>query len=218
MKKHVHDTPILSFLFAVLLFILPQLVSAQTEGVSINAEKSGESSALLHWTTKTEINSSHFEIERSTNAMDWVNIGMEKAAGNSSSPRYYSMLDENVCARTAATETFYYRLKIVDLDGAYNYSPIRCVTFDSAPGVFTINAFPNPARSDLMVEITGQEEGRMILWVLDHWGRVLYLHHVTKARETYQHSMDVERFPAGMYFLYVKGKRGTSVIEWVKID
>jgi len=89
----------------------------------------------LNWTTATEINSSHFDIERSTQGITWIKIGTVAAAGNSHSNLSYNLIDKNVFDSDEVTNTdFYYRLNMVDLDGQFEYSDVRQVKFESTGG------------------------------------------------------------------------------------
>lgn len=86
-----------------------------------------EKSNVLQWTTATENNSGHFELERSTDGKEWIEIGTVTAAGNSLSEQNYRFADFNY------VETInYYRLKQLDLDGTESrYHDI--VALDNSP-------------------------------------------------------------------------------------
>jgi len=101
--------------------------------------------AQLNWSTASEINSSRFDIERSINGYDWTKISTVAAAGDSQSERHYTLVDEKVFDPNEPRDaTFYYRLKMVDLDGRFEYSVVRQVSFESH-GIFVGDPFPNPA-------------------------------------------------------------------------
>src|SRR6476661_839089 len=103
-------------------------------------------SARLRWATASEQHSAHFEIERSTDGKQFTPIGKVAAQGTTSSPTAYSYLDDKL---TNSTYQFiYYRLKLVDQDASFSYSPVRIVT----PGTtvsFTLH--PNPTRAAVAV-------------------------------------------------------------------
>jgi hypothetical protein len=71
--------------------------------------------ALLSWKTESEVNVSHFDVEKSLDGKAFIKIG-EKKANNL--PSDYSTFDENF------NESSYYRLKINELDGRYNLSKV----------------------------------------------------------------------------------------------
>jgi hypothetical protein len=69
---------------------------------------------LLKWATVTEINASHFEVEKSTDGIFWLPLGTIKAKG----PSTYTWR-----AKTE-TERMYYRIKSIDQDGSKGHSKI----------------------------------------------------------------------------------------------
>src|SRR5664280_2922792 len=76
----------------------------------------------LNWTTKTEVNSNKFVIERAlVNTKDaaiiWASIGTIQASGTSNSSNKYSYTEKNLQAGK-----YQYRLKMIDNDGSYKYS------------------------------------------------------------------------------------------------
>jgi len=75
---------------------------------------------MLTWATASEKDASHFIIERSVDAENWIKVGEKAAAGNSSELQNYSYQD--VITESAI---HYYRLIQYDIDGAYEiYGPI----------------------------------------------------------------------------------------------
>ncbi len=71
----------------------------------------------IYWTTLSETNCDYFEVQKSTDGINFVTIGEVTGAGNSSTLINYSFRDE-----TQNTGTVYYRLKQVDFDGKFQYS------------------------------------------------------------------------------------------------
>jgi hypothetical protein len=76
----------------------------------------------LQWTTRTEINVSHFNIQRSADGIAYQSIQTKAAKGNSSSPVQYGAIDASPLIGKA-----YYRLEMVDKDGSSKYSPVITV-------------------------------------------------------------------------------------------
>lgn len=73
----------------------------------------------LRWVTVQEKNSSHFEIERSEDGKTFYSIGQQTAQGYSTKLISYEFIDtESINAVT------YYRLKMMDLDGSFEYSKV----------------------------------------------------------------------------------------------
>jgi len=150
--------------------VLPIELSAFT------AQSLNTMDAQLKWTTASEINSSHFDIERSIQGISWKKIGIVAAAGNSQSNQYYSLIDKNVFdLKEPSTTNFYYRLKMVDIDGYFEYSDVRQVKFESR-GLFVGDPFPNPiglGNSSVQLSVTVEGETNLRIVVYDNQGRIV---------------------------------------------
>jgi hypothetical protein len=88
------------------------------ELINFNALCDNDKTKLI-WSTASEINNNYFEVERSNNNENWQSIGMVNGNGNSNQILNYSFIDE-----ISNTITSYYRLKQIDFDGNYKYSPV----------------------------------------------------------------------------------------------
>lgn len=102
--------------------------------------------ALLNWSTASEKDNSHFEVERSENGLHFEKITEIRGAGNSTSLQKYSCIHHN-----PAHGINYYRLKQVDFNGDYTYSNVITIQFN--PSNPTIKIFPNPASDLIIVQI-----------------------------------------------------------------
>ncbi len=117
------------------------------ELIDFNCNLINSNTIQLNWKTATELNSHYFSIERSTDAINYQTIGKVIAAGNSLSIKNYSFIDEHVLKNIS-----YYRLKIVDIDGTYEYSPICSVTNEDLNTFDNISIYPNPTNSLLTID------------------------------------------------------------------
>jgi hypothetical protein len=103
----------------------------------------------VRWTTATEHNSSHFNVERSIDGSSWDLMATTNAAGNSTITQVYEVKDFDV--RTY--ETIYYRLQQFDQDGASKqYGPVSVSCSD---GQNSWEVFPNPAGSEVTILLKG---------------------------------------------------------------
>ncbi|MDF2455035.1 MAG: benzoate transporter [Cytophagaceae bacterium] len=80
-------------------------------------------SAQLTWVTASEENNKEFSIEKSHDGINFTEIGMVPSGSNSNLKQEYYFTDEHV-----AGTTNYYRLKQVDHDGEFSYSPIKSLS------------------------------------------------------------------------------------------
>lgn len=71
----------------------------------------------VQWSTITEFNNSHFDVQHSKNGQEWDVLGSVTGAGTSSDALYYSFRDQQ-------NTSGYYRIKQVDFDGNYSFSEI----------------------------------------------------------------------------------------------
>lgn len=116
----------------------------------------------LTWATASETNSAYFVVERSLDGRTFAPLGQVPAAGHSTTPRSYQLLD----AALPPQALLYYRLRQVDLDGTATYSPMRVVAL---PGR-ELALFPNPATAT--TTLTGTTAGTRVQ-VLDAVGRTI---------------------------------------------
>lgn len=94
----------------------------------------------LNWQTANEVNTAYFNIQRSTDAVHFSNVGIVNAHNRSGLNDY--SYDDNV-AGISATK-LYYRLQEVDIDAQGTYSKIVAVNPDEANA--TLSIYPNPAK------------------------------------------------------------------------
>jgi hypothetical protein len=116
------------------------------------ASVQSKKTVLLQWTTDLETNNDHFDIERSMDGNHFSTIGTIKGKGNSSTRTRYTWVDS-----LPAPGVNEYRLRQVDLDGKYSYSPITQVTIN-ARGQTTISAYPNPVTNYLTINSPAGEQ------------------------------------------------------------
>ena len=109
----------------------------------------GKKTIDLSWKTAAERNNKGFEIERSTNGVDFVNIGWVGGAGTTNDPSFYRFTDNFVQPNTV----YYYRLKQVDFDSRATLSNTRQAKI-VANGI-EITVSPNPARNQIRVFAAG---------------------------------------------------------------
>jgi hypothetical protein len=95
--------------------------------------------ALLSWKTENDINTAKFIIERSTDGRTYTGIDTITTSSNNGAGQY-DFIDEQPLVRIN-----YYRLKIVQRDGAYSYSVVRKLDFSNNNDDILI--YPNPVKN-----------------------------------------------------------------------
>ncbi|WP_162428134.1 IPT/TIG domain-containing protein [Pontibacter pudoricolor] len=181
------------------------------ELISFTASLRG-SIVSLEWSTASEKNNSHFEIEMSRGSLsNFRKIDNVKSkVANSSTKTQYSFSNNY----SSNGETEYYRLKQVDFDGAYAYSKIVAVkpVMISKP----MEVAPNPLEADSKVYFTAENEGKATIRVTSITGKQVYFEQVdVHAGENVVLLSKYNNLMAGVYIVTVdhSGKR-----EYVRIE
>jgi|GEM_PF-7112746 len=121
----------------------------------------------VEWETATEVNVSHYEIERSADGRSFTTIASVPVRVNNGGGARYQSLD-----RDATPARVYYRIKGVDQDGKLTFSNvIRYTASDRA----ALSLYPNPIRgSSLVLQSANLRAARYQLVIYDGGGRMVY--------------------------------------------
>ncbi len=99
--------------------------------------------SLLTWTTSFEQNARDFDVEKSTDGINFYKIGSVDATGNSSARRAYSFRDKQLAPQN------YYRLRMNDRDAKFRQSSVVLISYSAA--VQKVTVVNNPFRNGLDV-------------------------------------------------------------------
>ncbi len=164
----------------------------------------------LKWSTLSEKNNAKFIVERSTDMVNFTEIGLVKAVGNSNVKNTYTFND----VKPEAYTTNYYRIKQVDFDGKFAYSNIASITTDvkgngvsnADEATTTAKVFPVPTKDVLNIE---QLEGTTLSYsIVDVFGSEV-LNGTTEITENGS-SIQVATLANGIYFLVAKTDNGQA--------
>ncbi|MFY0643608.1 MAG: T9SS type A sorting domain-containing protein [Bacteroidia bacterium] len=150
-----------------------------------------DKTVLLKWATASEINSSHFIVEKSTDGEYYTELELVEAQGTEFSIKNYSVQDYSLNSGTS-----FYRLKMVDFDGVFSYSKTIEVLNNQISS--TINVYPNPASDQLYIE---NQTAISAIELYDIHGS-LVLSHINSSRLISQ-TIDISQITAGAYLLKV---------------
>lgn len=150
-----------------------------------------EQAVSLTWGTDQEVNSSHFEVQRSANGLSFQTIGNVPSRQNAESMHTYSWDDQ-----APAAGLNYYRLRSVDLDGTFTFTEIVSVAMQRSAGLGVI--FPNPATDQFAI--------------LKEKPTLVELHTLTgqKLQTTSSDRMSVKHLSSGIYLIRVLYENGES--------
>ncbi|OSZ73728.1 hypothetical protein CAP36_17130 [Chitinophagaceae bacterium IBVUCB2] len=119
----------------------------------------------LKWTTASEINVSHFIVEKSTDGISYSDAGMAFAYGNATDKTNYTLSDNNINTNRAAV--IYYRLRSVDIDGKNELSETRIIRIGKQnENNITIVAYPNPVNNEVRITIPADWQNKQVSYEL----------------------------------------------------
>ena len=155
----------------------------------------------LNWATATEVNNSGFQIERKLNETnEWTNLSFVSGKGTSTERNNYSYMDKSL-----AVGKYLYRLKQIDLDGTFEYSPIIEVDVN-APNEYSLyQNYPNPFNPSTMIEYSLPEKADVTISIYSAIGELVTIV-VNKTIEAgYQKaSFNATNLTSGTYIYQIK--------------
>ena len=155
--------------------------------------------AQVRWQTASEQHALRFEVERSSNAVDYQKVGSVAAVGTSTSLQTYSFADQ-----TAGAGAYYYRLKQVDTDGDFAYSPtVALAALPGSPGSLLSSVYPNPFTHELNLELAEAPSGSIALALHDTQGRRVWATSIAEPGRQLRVEMPAA-LSRGTYLLTVK--------------
>jgi hypothetical protein len=176
--------------------------------VQFVAQDNGDGTNKISWATSQEENASHFDVERSGDLNTWVKIGVVQAKGFSSITTNYSYIDQQPIATTS-----YYRLKMVDQDGKFEYSKVATVSSDTKGQQLVI--YNNPFTDMIRIKVNTNSVDNLSLTVTDMVGKT-YFTEIYKARSGDNYININPNAATGLYILHVQGRGLDRTVKLVK--
>jgi hypothetical protein len=177
------------------VWILDTALPVVFAGISASCDNN---SVSILWETATEYQSSHYEIERSADGSLWQFLGTVSAVGNSEQKSSYVFRDEERCLDCQ----HYYRVKQVDVDGAFTYFPT--VTASCSGELEDLLFYPNPASGILTVSLRSSWGNVESFKIIDAYGRVVYRYNDLNGVTVNDIQLSVFEFENGAYTLLVQ--------------
>jgi hypothetical protein len=162
----------------------------------------------LFWKIADHQNLSYFVLQRSTNGRDFRDMSQIQANGNSD----YSY-DDNIAADT--NTLYYYRLKLVGIDGNFKYSDVIKMTVQLKEDFIFVS--PNPFRDRLVINIHSQIQDNAVFVLTDLNGRQLLRKNepLTRGPNVVQIN-ETGRLPEGTYILTITTSNKPKSLKLVK--
>ncbi|RYY67653.1 MAG: hypothetical protein EOO12_00395 [Chitinophagaceae bacterium] len=175
-------------------------------GLELNGQTAAGGNEL-RWSTLTQSNTDYFVLERSTDARNWSEVNRQAAAGNNTAQLRYSFSDRG------ATASYYYRIRLADLDGRNSYSNVILLRRGASGGWVLA---PNPVTTTARVTAPATPANGPLAWkIVDADGRTVATGQWT-ARANGVYNLPVERLAAGAYRCLVQAADGLQVLPFLK--
>jgi hypothetical protein len=169
--------------------------------MEFTAQKAGND-VVLNWKVASETNVVRYEIElargnAAAQSGQYQKIGEVASAGNSTGVRNYSFTDTEA-------DKFgprYYRLKIINSDGSFLYSPVRVVVFEEAK---LWQVYPNPSAGEFFMQYQINAGVSMNASVYDSKGRLVKTLQAAGSGQPQKIAINLKALAAGVYLLQVQ--------------
>jgi hypothetical protein len=159
--------------------------------INITASLADKNSVIVQWMVATPtINSDRFEVEFSADGRIWKSIGTMKI--NDANQQKYRFLHTNI-----PSGNLYYRIKEIDIDGAYVYSNIVLLHNKNTSGGPTI--YPNPANDYIFISAADNGNGKTQIYLYDAIGKQL----TSSTMNGATHEISTAALPNGTYLLKI---------------
>jgi hypothetical protein len=185
---------------------LNSLTSANTLPLTLTSFSAAytNGNTIITWSTANEMNTAHFDVERSADATNFKIVG-SVIANTSGIQNNYSFTDNDV-----PTGLSYYRLKMVDKDGVFKYTKALVINNALQAG---LAIFPNPASHNIAVSHQKASANSSIEVVAIDGKRVMTIKPQLNAVQT---SIDVSGLERGSYLIMFKNGSEKSGLRFIK--
>lgn len=170
--------------------------------IGIKAYQQGAGVAV-EWKVAAELNMKNYEVERSTDGINFSKIGTQTATGNNNQDVTYSWLDPvPVPGNAQHSGDNFYRIRGIGNSGEVKYSPVAKVTIGKI--LPAISVFPNPVRDKKMnLQFMGMDKGNYQLRLINSIGQAVFTRQLTHAGGNAVQTIGLPKLAAGNYQLEI---------------
>lgn len=160
-----------------------------------------ENKVVIRWKTAQEVNSSHFNIERSHDGINWEVIGRVGATGNRTTETSYFFTGNN------PGQNDFYRIAEFDIDGSVQFTSVIRATCNITE-VFKLS--PNPFHDIVFINIFTDKQSHMRIKVLDSKGSLVKLQELSVLQGNNRFRIDLRSLVNGIYLIQAEWNNGQS--------
>ena len=156
-----------------------------------------DQSIQLDWSTMGEFNSDYFVIERSINARIFESIATVSATGFVSPGTLTAYSYED--SQSSFNSVLYYRLKQVDMDGRFSYSPTKSIRLPSDGNKFALS--PNPVKDLVKIAHLSKVAYTYQVQIYDLSGRLIETKQIEGIQGENELKINMDKYKPGAYFI-----------------
>ena len=151
----------------------------------------------ISWATESERDNDYFVIEKSQDGNMFDEIGRVNGVGNSTMETKYYFADTD-----PQVGVNYYRLKQVDVNGEFNYSPLKSINLlDDAYDI--ISVAPNPTKNETFISFNCYNKEEATLKLYDSKGNLFETNIIDCVPGGNHVKLDLSSKPDGVYFVTI---------------
>lgn len=170
-----------------------------------------KNSAVLHWQSATEQNFDAYIVERAVNnASNFSQVARIPGKGSNA---VYSYTDD---LRNYPGATIYYRLKMVDIDGKFEYSAVKAINMADAGNNASMKAFPNPAVNTVYISGSTISGNNVSGTIRDMQGRAVRTFSKASLVAANTIAVPVDGLIRGQYIVSLNGTNGQEYVVVMK--
>jgi predicted extracellular nuclease len=177
-------------------FVNGQTVALPVRLIDFKGSKTAENQNTLIWNTVDQVNFEGFEIQKSSDSKTFESVG--KVTATSFSKNKYQFIDH-----LAIEPINYYRLKMNDLDGKYEYSKVISVKNDKVLSIIG-EFYPNPSQTFSNLKIVTSKSDRYIITAHDLMGRIIQTESLELQKGENLIKYQSNNLPKGLSFIRIE--------------
>lgn len=170
--------------------------------------KNAGNSNFVNWATSQEVNSDRFEIQRSSDGVNYSVIGTIASKGGATQTDY--VFEDN----NAPLGKSYYRLNQVDKDGKSALSQV-VTAVNTKSGIF-VEKYPNPAHDNLTISVQSSVNGKMQMLIADMQGKTIVQQQWQKDQPLLKKVVNIGSLQNGVYQLIIVTGSERKISSFVK--
>jgi flagellar hook assembly protein FlgD len=163
----------------------------------------------LKWSVENETSVKKYEIERSTDGINYFKVNEIKNNSNTAGSASYTITD-NINA--VLSNRFYYRIKQYDINESFYYSKVISLKRNNKAESLII--YPNPAATNLFVNIPNTSSNKATISIINAAGARVIIQQIQLVTGNNSFTVDnIERLPKGIYQISVKWESGKVITK-----